>query len=88
MSGSEDEEAPKAAELPIAFQTFSATLRPPPRRDDKGRIVGVMAAGSPDEIWLKFIKSKHGREKHSMSEWMKLIDEYRNMPAHPAGMVN
>ena len=83
-----------AGEPPIAFASFAQTLRPrrvtvPPRPGAVGRAampVVTIQPGQPDEIWLKFIGIRHGREKHTASEWRGLIDKYRSQPAHPSVM--
>ena len=74
-----------SGDVPVAFSTFAATLRPIPQRDPRGAVVAV-SAGQPDEVWLKFIRQQHGMEKHTMAEWSALIDAWRDQPAHPAGM--
>jgi len=74
----------EASPVPVAFAVFAASLRPPLKRDDKGKVVGIEGPGHADEIWLKFIKRQHGMERHSLAGWMALIDRYRDQPAHPA----
>jgi hypothetical protein len=78
---------PEVVEPPMAFSAFAATLRPQPVRDARGRQIGLEAGGA-DEIWLKFLGSQHGGEKHTLTEWRALIAEYSAQPAHPAGMVD
>lgn len=43
----------------------------------------VIRPGSDDEIWLKLLRMRHPNERHSIAGWHKLIDRYRNEPAHP-----
>lgn len=69
-------------ELPIAFATFAATVGPQvAKRDNFGRAVQI-APGTADEVWLKFIKIQHGKERHTPTEWRALIDQYRDQPAY------
>lgn len=37
--------------------------------------------GTPEEIWLHWLRTQHGREKHSERGWFALIDQYRNKRA-------
>lgn len=46
--------------------------------------IGVFEPGHPDEIWLNMLQARHGSERHSTADWFALIDQYRNLPAHPA----
>lgn len=39
--------------------------------------------GTPDEIWSRLLKIRHGSEKHTPVEWQRLIERARNEPAHP-----
>lgn len=35
-----------------------------------------------DEVWLGVLRQFHGTEKHTVAGWKKIIDSYRNKPAH------
>jgi hypothetical protein len=71
-----------SGELPIAFKAFAAVLGPQvTKRDKNGRAVEIAPGGS-DEVWLKHIKIKHGKERHTLTGWRALIDQYRNQPAY------
>lgn len=71
-----------ANELPIAFKAFAATLGPQvTKRDKNGRPVSI-APGSTDEVWVKLIGINHGKERHTLSQWRALIEQYRDQPAY------
>jgi len=78
-------------DFPVPLTVYAAALRPrrvPLLRNGqqvafKGRVVMTATPGHPDEIWLKLLKIRHGRERHTPAEWAKLIDKYREDPAHP-----
>ena len=78
-------------EPPVAFDAFAATLRPrrvPLTRNGRpvvrqGVAVMTVAAGHPDEIWLRLLRIRHGAERHAPAEWSALIDGMRDEPAHP-----
>jgi hypothetical protein len=36
-----------------------------------------------DEVWIKHMQIEHGRENHTPTEWVSLLDSYRKHPAHP-----
>ena len=82
---------PPSAERPMPFEAFATTLRPQiasvrtiaPRNGPPTQ-VNVMAKGHPDEIWLRWLKSRHGTEKHLKAEWQLLIADYAKQPAHPS----
>lgn len=38
--------------------------------------------GTDNEIWTKWLGLQHGSEKHTPSDWMRLIDAHRNQPAY------
>ena len=38
--------------------------------------------GTPDEVWTKLVKIRHGREKHTPTEWRKVLNGNRHQPAH------
>ena len=38
---------------------------------------------SPDEVWSRWLQMQHGAENHTPTEWRAIIDQYRNLPAHP-----
>lgn len=40
-------------------------------------------AGTPDEIWTRWLQMQHGAENHTPTEWRGLIEQYRHLPAHP-----
>ena len=42
------------------------------------------SGGHEDEVWLKLLQIRHPNERHSLEGWSKLIDQYRNEPAHPS----
>ncbi len=83
-----------ADEPQVAFAAFAQTLRPrritvPPARGATGRAAVPQVRiepGHPDEIWLKLLGMRHGREKHTPAGWRALIDGYRGQPAHPSVM--
>ena len=80
-------------ELPVPFKVFAAmhkARRVPHMRNGKqamhkGKPVFATVAGSPFEVWLKFLSIQHGNERHSPKEWEALIAQYANEPAHPSG---
>lgn len=71
-----------ANELPIAFKAFAATLGPQVTKRDKEGRPAAIAPGTADEIWLKWIKINHGKERHTVSQWRALINNYRDQPAY------
>lgn len=80
-------------QIPVPLASFAATLRPRQvdsrtvrsrRAGDPPQTIGVFVQGHEDEIWLKLLEVKHGIERHTAAEWHKLIDRYRDEPAHPA----
>jgi hypothetical protein len=80
-------EAPKGP--PIPFVAFAkglgpsvAVVAPATRPGQAPRI--VVTPGHADEVYLKLLKMRHGRENRTEAEWRKLIDGYRHAPAHPA----
>ena len=81
------QEAPKGP--PIPYVAFARSLGPsvavvaPASRPGQAPRVAV-TPGHVDEVYLKLLKIKHGRENHTEVEWRKLIDDYRKAPAHPA----
>lgn len=82
---------PSPPEQVMPFAAFAATLRPQVAsvrtiapRNGPPRAVNVMSKGSPDEIWLCWLRIKHGAEKHTKTAWQKLIKDYAKQPAHPA----
>ena len=40
--------------------------------------------GTPDEVWSRLIRVRHGLEFHDHATWLTLIDRYRNNPVHPS----
>lgn len=36
-----------------------------------------LLVGTPDEIWTKMVRQRHGEEKHSERQWYLLIERYR-----------
>jgi len=76
---------------PMPFEAFASTLRPQiasvrsiAPRNGPATTVNVMSKGHPDEVWLRWLKSRHGAEKHTRMEWQHLIDIYAKQAAHPA----
>ena len=35
---------------------------------------------TPEEVWTKLLKMRHGKEKHTPTEWRALINAARNEP--------
>lgn len=38
--------------------------------------------GTADEVWTHVLRRAHRAEKHVMADWKRLVDTYRNKPAH------
>lgn len=78
-------------EYPIPLSTFATGLRPqtePLRRNGRivmrnGKAVTAVTQGHPDQVWVKLLKIRHGKERHTAAEWNALIDSYREQPAYP-----
>lgn len=75
----------------VPLAVFAATLRPRvtatrtiSSRRGAPLPVPVVEPGDPNEIWLRWLQTTHGAEKHTLAEWKKLIDDYAGQPAHPA----
>jgi hypothetical protein len=68
------------AGVPVPLREFAVELGPKviaqrgarPRRQ----------AAHADQVYLKLLKTRHGRERHSIAGWRALIDTYRHQPAH------
>ena len=74
--------APAPAEVPMTLDQFARTLRPRRTVDPRTQQVRVLP-GEPDEVWLKLLRMKHGRDKRTLAQWKAAIDQYRDLPAHP-----
>lgn len=40
--------------------------------------------GTPHEVWLTYLRMKHGVERHTLAGWHELIEQVAGLPAHPA----
>lgn len=38
--------------------------------------------GTANEVWTKWLGLQHGNEKHTPTDWLKLIDLHRGQPAY------
>lgn len=81
------ESAPVGPTMP--FAAFAASLGPqasvvaPATRP--GQVARVRVdPGHPDEVFLRLLRNRHGRESHTHADWMALIERFRNEPAHPS----
>ena len=78
-------------EFPVPLAVYARSVRPKTvtmtRNGQtvmlKGRPVMSVTPGEPEEIFLKLLKIRHGREKHTPAGWKALIEKYANEPAHP-----
>ena len=41
--------------------------------------------GTPDEIWIAWLRQQHGTENHLPAAWKQILDEYRGERAYPTG---
>lgn len=73
MSGSTGTGQPEPL---VALDEFARVLSPK-------MIGGEMQPGEPDEVWIKLMRIKHRMERHSITDWRKMLDRYRDEPAHP-----
>lgn len=69
-----------AREFPVPYDAFATTLRSRTVNDGRNR---RMVPGHPDEVFLKLLKIRHGREKHTPAQWWALIERLKAEPAHP-----
>lgn len=38
--------------------------------------------GTADEVWTALLRRLHGREKHTLADWMRVLDAHRDRPVH------
>ena len=72
----------------LTYDMFARTLQPRTERVPSLTRPGVfhdqIVPGSPDEIYLRLLRIRCGREKHTAADWSAIIDGMRNEPAHPS----
>lgn len=37
--------------------------------------------GTADEVWTHWLRLNHGREKHTVKDWMTVLASHRDRPA-------
>lgn len=79
-------QAQQADEGPtMPLDGFAKTLRlravRVPNTAKPGAMRTRLLPGEPDEIWLKLLKTLHGKEKRTVAGWRAAIDALRAQPA-------
>jgi hypothetical protein len=75
---------------PVPLRTFAESLgvryASVQARTTRGhrQIAQALSSGHPDEVWLKLLAIRHPNGRHSVEDWAKLIERYKQEPAHPS----
>ena len=68
-----------AESLGVRYQTVQARSA-----EGQSPITQRHSSGHPDEVWLKMLEIRHPNGRYSLDDWAKLIEKYRDEPAHPS----
>jgi len=90
------ESTSEQGELPVPLSKFADALRPQITgytsvfskiggKKSAPRQLATYSSGDADQVWVKLLAVHHGNERHTMSEWRDMIDQYRQQPAYSTG---
>lgn len=78
----EQSDVERAPVLPLA--RFAQLLRPQVIENYPNGRPKRFSIGHADEIWLKVLEVSNKGERHTQEEWLAIIEDHKQQPAHPA----